>query len=111
MVTRQPVSVVVKASSRGSPDARHGHATVVPIWGRGSYRLSDPSLLPIVPVDDAYGDAGYDKIGKATERRLALGNFYVDETKLRRLIRNPERFISPVRRALGNHVSRLLNLG
>ena len=35
-----------------------------------------------------------DKIGKATQRRLVLGNFYVDERKLRRLIRNPERFIS-----------------
>ena len=52
-------------------------------------------VLPLVPVDDLPTEMlAYDKIGKAIERRLVLGNFYVDETKLRRLIRNPERFIS-----------------
>ncbi|MCH9721465.1 MAG: DUF4417 domain-containing protein [Actinomycetia bacterium] len=52
-------------------------------------------VLPLVPVDDLPTEMlAYDKIGKATQRRLVLGNFYVDERKLRRLIRNPERFIS-----------------
>ena len=52
-------------------------------------------VLPIVRVEDLPTEMlAYDKIGKATERPLALANFYVDERKLRRLIRNPERLIS-----------------
>lgn len=52
-------------------------------------------VLPLVPVGDLPTEMlAYDKTRKATERQLVLANFYVDERKLRRLIRNPERFIS-----------------
>jgi len=51
-------------------------------------------VLPPVGVGDLPTEmVAYDKIAKATDRRLALANFYVDERKLSRLIRNPERFI------------------
>jgi hypothetical protein len=52
-------------------------------------------VLPPVRFSDAPAEMlAYDKIAKATDRRLALANFYVNESKLRRLIRNPDRFVS-----------------
>lgn len=51
-------------------------------------------VLPLVEADELPSEMrAFDKLAAAADRRQALVNFYVDERKLRRLIRNPERLI------------------
>ena len=52
-------------------------------------------VLPLVEVDKSPSEMlAFDKVVGAADRSRALINFYVDDRKLRRLIRNPERFIT-----------------
>ena len=91
---------------RGDPDAegRRLVETVLrtlvigmpPWFPYGAEVVTDYQIpvLPAVEVDDLPVEMlPFDKIARASERSLTLANFYVDEGKLCRLIRDPQRFI------------------
>lgn len=70
----------------------------LPAWYPHGCDVAGPHAIPTLPLvgpDTLPTETwAFDKIASAADRRRTMLNFYVEENKLARLLKNPERFVS-----------------